>query len=29
MDDTDGKFIYFTWEEDHGDLWVMDVEENP
>ena len=22
---TDGKYLYFTWEEDLGDLWVMDV----
>ena len=22
---TDGKFLYFTWEEDLGDIWVMDV----
>jgi Tol biopolymer transport system component len=29
LDDTDGEFLYFTWNEDHGDLWVMDVEENP
>ncbi len=26
LDDTDGEFLYFTWSEDHGDLWVMDVE---
>jgi hypothetical protein len=25
-DDTDGEYLYFTWREDHGDLWVMDVE---
>jgi Tol biopolymer transport system component len=25
--DTDGEFLYFTWREDHGDLWVMDVEQ--
>ncbi|MEE8148183.1 MAG: hypothetical protein V3T24_11300, partial [Longimicrobiales bacterium] len=25
--DTDGEFLYFTWNEDHGDLWVMDVEQ--
>jgi len=24
--DTDGEFLYFIWSEDHGDLWVMDVE---
>jgi Tol biopolymer transport system component len=23
--DTDGKYIYFTWREDLGDIWVMDV----
>jgi Tol biopolymer transport system component len=23
--DTDGEFLYFTWREDEGDLWVMDV----
>jgi len=23
---TDGKYLYFTWEEDFGDIWVMDVE---
>jgi hypothetical protein len=22
---TDGQFIYFTWEENFGDIWVMDV----
>ena len=22
---TDGKFLYFSWEEDLGDIWVMDV----
>lgn len=22
---TDGKFLYFTWEDDLGDIWVMDV----
>jgi Tol biopolymer transport system component/serine/threonine protein kinase len=25
----DGDWIYFTWEEDLGDIWVMDVEVNP
>ena len=25
---TDGDYIYFTWEEDLGDIWVMDVEWN-
>lgn len=23
--DTDGQYVYFTWEEDLGDLWLMDV----
>jgi hypothetical protein len=23
---TDGKYLYFTWEEDFGDIWLMDVE---
>jgi TolB protein len=23
---TDGRYLYFTWEEDLGDIWVMDVE---
>ena len=23
---TDGQYLYFPWEEDTGDLWVMDVE---
>lgn len=23
---TDGNYLYFTWEEDLGDIWVMDVE---
>jgi len=23
---TDGEFLYFTWSEDFGDLWVMDVD---
>ena len=22
---TDGTFLYFTWREDVGDIWVMDV----
>jgi len=26
LNDTDGEFLYFTWNEDHGDIWVMDVE---
>ena len=24
---TDGTYLYFTWDEDIGDLWVMDVVE--
>ena len=23
--ETDGEYIYFSWGEDLGDLWVMDV----
>ena len=23
---TDGKFVYFIWEEDLGDIWTMDVQ---
>ena len=22
---TDGHYLYFAWEEDLGDIWVMDV----
>jgi hypothetical protein len=22
---TDGEYLYFTWEEVLGDIWVMDV----
>ena len=22
---TDGEYLYFSWEENVGDLWVMDV----
>ena len=22
---TDGKYIYFTWRDDLGDIWVIDV----
>jgi Tol biopolymer transport system component len=22
---TDGRYLYFTWSEDDGDIWVMDV----
>jgi hypothetical protein len=25
--DTDGTYLYFTWVEDEGDIWVMDVAE--
>jgi Tol biopolymer transport system component len=21
----DGRYLYFTWREDDGDIWVMDV----
>ena len=24
---TDGKYFYFSWEEETGDIWVMDVEQ--
>jgi Tol biopolymer transport system component len=27
--DTDGEYLYFIWSEDHGDLWVMDVDASP
>jgi hypothetical protein len=27
LNDTDGEFLHFTWNEDHGDLWVMDVDQ--
>ena len=23
--DTDGDYVYFTWRNDVGDIWVMDV----
>ena len=23
--DTDGEYLYFTWWEQRGDIWVMDV----
>jgi Tol biopolymer transport system component len=26
VNDTDGEYLYFTWNEDQGDIWVMDVE---
>jgi len=22
---TDGVYVYFTWQENQGDIWVMDV----
>ena len=22
---TDGEFLYFSWQEEEGDLWLMDV----
>ena len=22
---TDGRYLYFNWSEDVGDIWVMDV----
>ncbi len=22
---TDGSYLYFTWQDDLGDIWVMDV----
>ena len=25
--DTDGDYVYFTWRNDVGDIWVMDVVE--
>jgi Tol biopolymer transport system component len=25
--DTDGEYLYFTWSEDFGDLWVMDIDQ--
>ena len=25
---TDGRFLYFTWEDELADIWVMDVEQN-
>jgi Tol biopolymer transport system component len=28
LDDTDSKSLYFTWREDHGELWVMDVDQS-
>jgi hypothetical protein len=23
---TDGQYLYFAWEEDLGDIWVMDAD---
>lgn len=28
LNGSDGEFLYFTWNEDHGDLWVMDAEQS-
>jgi hypothetical protein len=25
MPASDGEFLYFTWRDDLGDIWVMDV----
>jgi hypothetical protein len=25
---TDGRYLYFTWREDDGNIWVMDVVKN-
>jgi hypothetical protein len=25
---TDDKYLYFSWGETFGDIWVMDVEDN-
>jgi Tol biopolymer transport system component len=25
---TDGRFLFFTWEEDVGDIWVMEVSDS-
>ena len=24
----EGEYLYFTWRDDIGDIWVMDVETN-
>ena len=26
---TDGKYLYFTWEESRGDIWVADLMQPP
>ncbi len=26
LDATDGKYLYFKWDESQGDVWAMDVE---
>ena len=26
---TDGRFLYFTWEEARGDIWVADIVQPP
>ena len=23
--DTDGEYVYFTWRDDVGDIWVVDA----
>jgi hypothetical protein len=25
----DGRYIYFTWEESRGDIWVADILQPP
>lgn len=25
---SDGKYLYFTWRDDVGDIWTMDLVEN-
>ena len=27
--ETDGRHLYFSWEESFGDIWVMDIVANP
>jgi len=26
---TDGRYVYFTWEEPRGDIWVADIIQPP
>jgi hypothetical protein len=26
---TDGRYLYFTWEESRGDIWVADLVQPP